>query len=151
MMTRRSLFLMFPILLIVSGCSDLILRDSDSAGQTTGKVMARILLCPITVCFSELSLAVDQRDEERAAKEAAHWRWVRSLPPEQQAREYALEEARIRAAGQALLGLGIGGGIIKPPPPMPVYQPTPAPILQPTMPRSCTSQHMGQTTYTNCY
>jgi hypothetical protein len=73
MVTRGLLLLMFPLFLTVSGCGDLILRDSDSAGTATGKVLTRILLCPVTICFSEMDLAFPKEREAREAKEAAYF------------------------------------------------------------------------------
>lgn len=69
-----------------------------------------------------------------------------------------LEAARIQAAGQALMGIGMSGGIFKMPPPMPVPQLAPAPplvlpaapILAPP-PVSCMSQKTGGVVTTNCY
>jgi hypothetical protein len=98
------------LLLVLMGCSDLIVREADTGGVITGKVATRALLCPLTFCFSELGIADQKEREARQMQNAEYWRWVRSLPPEEQAREYRLEEARILATGQALLGLGIGGG-----------------------------------------
>jgi hypothetical protein len=98
------------LLLVLMGCSDLIVREADTGGVITGKVATRALLCPLTLCFSELGIADQKEREARQMQNAEYWRWVRSLPPEEQAREYRLEEARILATGQAMLGLGIGGG-----------------------------------------
>lgn len=143
----------------LTSCASLILRESDDPQERATKFATRILLCPITLCISELNISEKKQDEARQERQAQYWRWVRSLPPEEQAREYRLEEARIQAAGQALLGLGMGGGLfrIPPTPTAPAYQPQPTPVLplaapaRPLPPVSCTSQRVGQTVYTDCY
>lgn len=75
-------------------------------------------------------------------------------------RAHELELVQQQAAGQALLGLGIGGGLFQNTvtPAAPIYQPQPVPVLPLTQPQrltappvSCTSQRAGQTVYTNCY
>lgn len=134
-------------LLVLAGCSGLILREDDSGLETTGKVAARVLLCPMTICFSELAIR-DERDKEiRAWKEQEYRHWLSTLSPEQRAQEYTLERARIQAAGQALMGLGFSGGPFRTAPitpPVPAYQPQ-------SNPRTCTYNAIGQTLYQNCY
>lgn len=72
--------------------------------------------------------------------------YVTDLEQRQRAEKQRLEEARLEALGQALLGLGIGGGPIRMPPPQPVVQPS-----RRAPPISCTSNQVGSSTYTNCY
>jgi len=63
-------YLLLASFFLLMGCSDLILRDSDSGSATTGKVAARVVLCPLTLCMSELGLAAEQEREE-ASQQAA--------------------------------------------------------------------------------
>ena len=142
-----------------AGCSDLILRDTDTPEETAGKVTARVLLCPMTLCLSEFDIAMTKAREAREQREARYWRWVHSLSPEEQERHYRLEESRIQAAGQALLGLGIGGGLFRntTAPTAPLYQPSPVPALPfaaptaPVPPVSCSSRQVGSVVHTDCY
>ncbi len=134
-------------LLVLGGCSSLILREDDSGLETTGKVVARVLLCPVTICLSELEISETRQREIRAWKEQEYRHWLSTLSPEQRAQEYALEQARIQAAGQALMGLGFSGGPFRTTP-----IPSSAPAYQPqSNPRTCTYNAIGQTLYQNCY
>ncbi len=133
-------------LILLAGCSGLILREDDSGLETTGKVVARVLLCPVTVCLSELEISEIEQREIRDRKERDYLRWLNSLSPERRAEELALEQARTQAAGMALFGLGLSGG--------PFRLPTSPPAVQPSRsvpPISCTSNRAGQSVYTNCY
>jgi len=77
----------------------------------------------------------------------------------QQQLDAQLEAARINAAGQALMGLGMSGGIFKTPPPVQPIQLAPitplmmpaAPLFTPPPPVSCMSQKVGGVVSTNCY
>ncbi len=145
-------------LVMLTGCSGgLILRDWDEPSEKAGKVAARALLCPLTLCFSELVIAGEKADEARQERMAQYRRWVHTLPPEEQAQQYQLEQERIRAAGQALLGLGMSGGLFRnTTPPAPLYQPQPIPVLPlaplttPRPPVNCITNQMGQYSFTNC-
>lgn len=54
--------LMF-LLILLTGCADLIVRDTDSTAEVTGKVAARTLLVPLTLGLSELGMSsVKARD-----------------------------------------------------------------------------------------
>lgn len=140
------------VLLIVSlsGCSGLILRDDDSALTTTGKVATRVILAPITVLWSEIGISIAKDEEERAIQQARYQRWYDSLSPERQAREDAKEAARINAAGMAAMGFFQSGGLrmYTPPPPAPVYQ---APTFTPLPNQRCTYSRVGEQIYQNCY
>jgi hypothetical protein len=148
--TFRGTALLLVIGVFISGCGDLILRDTDSATEKTGKVAARVLLCPLTFCFSELGLAQNKRNEEQ---QLGYQRWFQTLTPEQQEREYDRQAYREAAAMRALgFALSSGG-------PMrsyaPVYQP---PVMQPlpgyNLPQrqrfNCQSSQIGNQTMTNC-
>lgn len=54
-------------LLMLSGCSSLIVRDQDSAGTVTGKVLTRMLLCPLTLCLTEAGIAGRKFEEARGS------------------------------------------------------------------------------------
>ena len=86
---------------LLTGCSGLAITDEDSGVVTTGKVVARVLLAIPTVGMSEVHLGFDARDRQRARDEAQYWRWVESLPPEQQERERDREARRDVARLQA--------------------------------------------------
>ena len=84
---------------------------------------------------------------------------ARRLDMQQQEYERQMELARIQAAGQALLGLGIGGGLFRntTAPTAPLYQPSPVPALPfaaptaPVPPVSCSSRQVGSVVHTDCY
>lgn len=87
---------------------------------------------------------MQQTRAEQEAREARYWAWVRTLPPAQQEREYALERARIEAAGRVLSGLALQGSLIPRVTPRATYR-------QPLEPRtSCVSQMIGPGLFTEC-
>ncbi len=53
--------------LLLSGCSGLILRDKDSTGDKVGKVVSRVVLCPLTLCLSEAAIVGIKTEEELTA------------------------------------------------------------------------------------
>jgi hypothetical protein len=55
------------------GCSGLILRDTDSTGDKVGKVAARVLLCPVTICLSEAAIIGIKSEEERYGVSRSAW------------------------------------------------------------------------------
>jgi hypothetical protein len=91
---------------------------------------------------------------EAYGKRQAAERNIRDL----QQREHEMELARMQAVGQALLGLGVGGGLFKNPVPLPgpTYQPSPLPILPLPQPRtavppvSCSNRQVGSVVHTDC-
>ena len=55
-----------PLILIMltsTGCASLIVRDNDTAGETTGKVVARLLLAIATLGISERQIFDIERKE----------------------------------------------------------------------------------------
>jgi hypothetical protein len=50
---RSFVIFLAALLISVSGCSHLILSDSDSTAERTGKIAARVLLVPMTIGLSE--------------------------------------------------------------------------------------------------
>jgi hypothetical protein len=99
-------FLLIPFLCL--SCAPL--QPHDSAFGDAGEVAIRVLICPLTLCTSELMLAMDAKAQvQRQQQQEAYARWVQSLTPEQQV---YLEGQRINGAGAAMLGLGFSGGII---------------------------------------
>lgn len=89
------------MLLLLTGCGGLAITDEDSGVVTTGKVVARVLLAVPTFGMSEVHLGFAAQDRQRAVAEAQYWRWVESLPPEQQERERDREARREVARMQA--------------------------------------------------
>ena len=140
--------LLLLIVLLVSGCEGLILRDTDSTAQATGKVTARVLLCPLTFCFSELGVIEAKNQERRAEEQTRYRQWFQTLTPEQQERELD-RQARLDAARMQALGLMMQGRGLFQQPPAPMYTPPP-PISTPRT-RHCTSNIIGNQVYTDCY
>jgi len=139
------------LLLVTSACAPL--HPHGSAWGNVGEVAGRVLLCPLTLCTSELILYSEHQAEERRF---AYARWYNSLSPAQREQEDRREAARLQALGMALSG---GGPRFTPPtwtpyapPPVsvppPMYQPAP---VRPLPPVSCTSRAVGQQLYTDCY
>ncbi len=59
-------------LLLLQGCAGLILRENDSVGMKTAKVVARILAWPVTLTLSEVEIAIiKQREELKASQQRA--------------------------------------------------------------------------------
>ncbi len=42
------------ISLSLSGCAGLVLKDQDTSSERTQKITARVLLCVVSLCFSEI-------------------------------------------------------------------------------------------------
>jgi hypothetical protein len=53
---RSLVIFLVSLLLSVSGCSHLILKDYDSTAERTGKIAARVLLVPMTLGLSEAAI-----------------------------------------------------------------------------------------------
>lgn len=102
-------------------------------------------------------IAVDP-PEVRAEREVSRIETKKQAQAAERKRQHEMELARQQAAGQALMGLGIGGGLFRQPvaPRPPVYQaPVPvmpsAPMYQPPRPPvSCTTRTVGEVVYTDC-
>lgn len=75
----------------------------------------------------------------------------------EQQRAHERDLVQQQAAGQALMGLGIGGGLFRNTvQPAPVYHPSPTPILPLAAPRlappvSCSNRQVGSVVHTDCY
>lgn len=144
--------LVVALCVTLTGCAGLIVREDDSAGEIAGKVATRVILCPLTVlCLSEIELAGIKDAERRAADRLVYHQYVQTLSPEERAYEHELERARIQAAGQALMGLGLRGGLFRMPAAPPAPAPIPAPLYQPRPSVNCLSNQVGESVYTNCY
>ena len=140
-------------MLLLTGCSGLILRDDDTALQTTGKVASRVLLCPLTLCVSEAAIYGDRQEELRQlswSRQQADCR-SRGLVAIQDVgcftqagyEQYMIAEQQA-ARQAALLWLGMQ------------QQPTPKPIgplpVRPLpQPFTCNTLQTGQTATTTCY
>lgn len=141
--TVRWTLLLFVSGLLVSGCEGLILRDTDSTAEATGKVATRVLLCPLTFCFSELGV-IEAKNQERHAEEQTRYRqWFQTLTPEQQERELD-RQARLEAARIQALGLMMQGQGFSRPRQAPSYMP---PSRETT---NCRSNIVGNYVYTHC-
>ena len=76
----RTLLLLALIVMSTTGCIGLMLKPSDSAGEKTKKVLARIVLAPLTLGISEVKIAAD-REELIREVEARAWRneWTHAV------------------------------------------------------------------------
>ena len=58
--------------LLLQGCSGLIIREQDSVGMKAAKVAARVLAWPVTLTLSEVEIAtIKQREELEASQQQA--------------------------------------------------------------------------------
>ena len=119
-------------LLLFTACAPL--SRHDSVLGDVGEVAGRAILCPITICLSELHFYEEWEKEKRQEQQRQYNAWYESLSPERQADEDQRRHERQLGAMQALgmMNMGRGTGltytpspIIRPPvsDPMPVYQP----------------------------
>jgi hypothetical protein len=141
--------------LLIAGCA--ALNQNNSPLEDVGEVALRVLICPLTLCTSELIFKAEEHrkaeESQRAIQQYQYRQWISTLTPEQQALEYQLEAARIQAAGQALIGLGLSGGITTSPSLQPVPRaiaPTPF-VGQQSGIRSCVPQQLGASVYPDCW
>lgn len=139
----RSIGIFLGVALVtVSGCSHLILSDTDSTAERTGKITARVLLAPVTLGLSEVRIM--QIKEEYACDAAGGW-WFMGACREN-------SEANRNRAMMLMPGLMQSNSqYFNRPLPMPY---TPAPIPSQPLARppvTCTSQTYGTQTQTTCY
>ncbi len=154
MSSTRSIRLAMVILLMATGCSSLVLRDSDTPLAKTGKVLARFALVFPTLGISEVGIAA--RSRELAVEDyhqtllaqvaagtmsAADAEFLYLLRLEQVESQNAAAAAAL-AAGFNQAGQSFGNA-------MRAYQP-PA-YVPPPRPTSCTTNNIGGTLFTNCY
>lgn len=140
----KVLLLLIPLLLSLTGCSGLIVRDTDSPAATTGKVVTRMLIGVPTFGFSELALYEVKQNEQRAQEQIRYRVWFQSLAPDAQQRELDRRSAQ-QAAALYGLGLGLSGGG----PMHPYTSQRHAPVMP--MPGNCWSPVVGQGLMTQCY
>lgn len=140
--------LLLSIVLLVTACAPL--SKHDSILGDTGEVLGRAVLCPLTLCFSEIGFYQKYKDEQRQEMYA---RWYQSLTPEQQAREDQRQHERSIAAMQALGYMQAHRPLFNLPPPAPVQSPAynQQPAWRPKERTQCNSQVIGNQVYTNCY
>jgi hypothetical protein len=120
----RTLLAVF-ITLALTGCSSLILRDSDSNWETSGKVASRVILAPMTLGISELAI-YHAREREQCEAQGLWWDnfWGRCGTWADQERARQLAPAAMGLFNQYIQNM-------RPVAPPPVYQP---PTLQPIVP-----------------
>lgn len=126
-------YLIVLLLAFVTACAPL--SHHDSALGDVGEVAGRVLLCPLTLCTSELMMA-DQY--QRKQQQEAHNRWYWSLSPAERARQDQREAAAMQALGMALSGGG------------PRLNRAPTQIYTPPPTVNCVSRQLGTTVYTDC-
>lgn len=129
---KPSLVMLSLSLLLVSACAPL--HPHTSAWGDAGEVVGRVLLCPLTLCTSELIL---QKEHEAEEQRFAYARWYNSLSPEARAHEDQREAVRLQALGFALSGGG------------PRFT-VPAAPSQSRQTLSCTGRAVGTWTYLDC-
>jgi hypothetical protein len=111
--------------------------------EDVGEVTFRTLMFPLTLGTSEMMIAHQRKQDAALLQQRAAYReWYQGLSPDQQVR---VREAEIQAAGQALIGLGLAGGIMRP---VPLASPPDNPALRPML--NCWSQAAGSTISTMC-
>lgn len=121
------------------------LNPNNSTLQDVGEITGRVLLCPLTLCMSEVGFKMNYEDEQRRR---AYQQWYQGLSGEQQDREDRREAARLFGLGLALSGGGPFRNFSAPL--APAYQPVPVPTYQPRQPTNCTTSFIGNQAYTNC-
>ena len=142
-------------LVILSACAPL--SQHDSWLGDTGEVVGRTLLCPVTLCISEVEFYDKWKKEQEQHRYNA---WYQSLSPEKQEREDQRRHERALAAAQALGMMNFGKPLLQYQPPRRVYAPnsTVMPQLPTNIPAqtrqsvnciSRTSPYGGQV-YTEC-
>ena len=70
-----------------TGCASMIVRPDDSAGKKVTKVTTRALLCPVTICMSEIEISNTKKREHVQALEAdrdAAYHACKMAPPAEQ-------------------------------------------------------------------
>ena len=147
------MLLLILLFTVLAACAPL--SKHDSVLGDIGEVAGRTLLCPITLCLSEVGFYNNWQNEQKGA---AYNGWYQSLSPERQAaedqRQHEREIAAMQALGMMNSGRGpLGSGYAPPPPiyrraPMPAYNPPPTEYRKGT---NCTSTLNGNQVYTNCY
>jgi hypothetical protein len=148
----RFMGILIMITASISGCANLILRETDSTAEITGKIAARVLLVLPTFLMSEAGIAQAKAEEQRQDEARRYEEWFRHLSPEQQAREEDRQDRRQAAALQAL-GLALSSGGPMRSYPVPVFQPVPLPgnsMQAPRLRTTCTSQQIMNQTITSC-
>lgn len=129
---KPSLVMLSLSLSLLSACAPL--HPHTSAWGDAGEVAGRVLLCPLTLCTSELIL---QKEHEADEQRFAYARWYNSLSLEARAHEDQREAVRLQALGFALSGGG------------PRFT-VPATPSQSRQTLSCASRAVGTWTYLDC-
>lgn len=143
-MAIRTLMLALTMI-VLTGCSGLLLREDDTAAQATGKVAARTLLGLGSLGISEIEFAaIARREREDAAFQA--W-WAQASPEERvayQERQADLARLLLPYAFQGMQRrLDRWGQAPQ------VHTPRSSPSFR--QPLTCTSYMVGTTRRTYCY
>lgn len=137
----RYLAILFTIML--TGCSGLALRHDDNAMETTGKVVTRVVLAPVTLGLSELRM-YELRLAEGCANQGLPYDRFQHACGSNYSQSYAYnpyaEMALIQGMNQGLQGMRVEQ------PRSSGYQIVPVPRSL-----SCQSFTSGQYINTNCY
>lgn len=118
---------------ILAACAPL--NPTSTPLQKTGEAVGRTILCPLTLCFSEVGFYQNYQAEQ---KREAYEQWRVTLTPEEQDRE---DRRQAEAARSLAIGLAVQPRIISA---HPVYT---APTVTT---RNCVSNAVGTYLYTNC-
>lgn len=138
----RSFLIFLGLPIILTGCSHLILHESDSTAQQSAKVAARVPLGLITLGLSELRIS--QIKDEKICQEEGGWYFMGGCRENSEAnrnRAMFLMPGLMNATTQTF-NRPIQAPIIPPPA-------LSQPVIRP--PITCTTQTYGTQTYTNCY
>lgn len=119
--------------LTVLGCSSLIVRETDSTAEITGKVVARGILVLPTLFISEIGIAQAKQEEQRAVEQQHYQDWFHTLSHDDQQRELD-RRAYQRAAALQGLGFGLMSGGMRFQSTAPRHHPPTAPIVCSSMP-----------------
>lgn len=136
--------IVLALLLTVTGCSHLILKDYDSTAERTGKIAARVLLAPITLGMSEL--AIHEVKAEYACQDEGGWYFMGACRENSDANR---NRAMMLMPGMMNSNSQYFNRTIPPP-----VVPAPSQLYQPQQyrpPVHCTTQTYGTQAYTNCY
>jgi len=126
-------YLLFAFITIV-GCAPL--NQHATPLEKVGEVIGRTVLCPLTLCMSEVGFAQNYKDEQN---QMTYERWRQSLTAE----ERVQEDRRIAERDRSLAIMLSGRPLFRH-----VSPPTPQ---QPRGAISCATNPIGDSLYTTCY
>jgi hypothetical protein len=131
------------LFMLLTACASL--HPHDSAWGDAGEVAIRVVIAPLTLGTSELILMADEKYQK---DKQARQDWLNRMGPEERSRQDRRDAAAMLGLGMALSGSRPFQSLA-PSNQAPAYPIMPLPqIDRPSM--NCTSNTVGQQTYTNC-